>query len=583
MNIPYCILKDEKAISRNCFDYHQSLAKRLYNSSKKIKSLNSSNQNPMNNYSKSKIYKWLFSIDLKLRMKICSIHNDWFTKILFQLITYNDYDNGVKFRPRESYEAFYEKIVNETEKIKNNGDDLDKEDYKENFNTFFEGVTPNTNNCSMKNTYKKPIREKDFLKEIRFYNLNTFNDTFTLSFELLKSKTKLQEYFDSISECNIFAKKITSTKINNNSNLFNFSIPNWARKETSSLGLTVHEIIVICFEQIISIYYQIYLLDNVIPKFDIDSKINDFLNMNENIENYLGKEINNDDIFDINKITNQINAQEDLIKYYEMKSENVYIIAFDRNRSQFYFDKDGNEREISITISGLKKDLSNNIAKFVNKISLVDNDSAFKIQNIIYNVIYQDLSTLCSKRNIDELCMNCINIDEDENKPKNKKRKRKNKKNNTENNKNENNDKKNEINYNINTNIDKKYPKEIIVNNEKENDNDNDNEYNNINNNYIRINNVDNRNNINNNSDEDEENIFSNDCYDKYQGNIGIINRGEKKEKEKVEYIIEMKELNENGKEIKKEENEENEEKEKEINGNDLLKELIIMKIRIKK
>ena len=364
MNIPYCILKDEKAISRNCLDYHQSLAKRLYNSSKKIKSLNSSNQNPMNNYSKSKIFKWLFGFDLKLRIKICSIHNDWFTKILFQLITYNEYDNGVRFKPRESYEAFHDKIVNEKENIKNNEDDSDKEDYKENFNTFFEGITPNINNCREKITYKNHIREKDFLKEIRFYNLNSFNDTFTLSFELLKSKTKLQEYFDSISECKIFTEKITSTKINNNSNIFNFSIPNWAKKEISPLGLSVQEIIVICFEQIISIYYQIYLLDNVIPKFDIDSKINDFLNMNENIENYLGKELNNYDLFDINKIINQIDAQEDLIKYYEMKSENVYVVAFDRKRSEFFFDKEANERDISITINNLKKDYSNNIAKF---------------------------------------------------------------------------------------------------------------------------------------------------------------------------------------------------------------------------
>jgi hypothetical protein len=147
--------------------------------------------------------------------------------------------------------------------------------------------------------------------------------------------------------------------------------------------------------------------------------------MNENIENYLGKELNNYDLFDINKIIKQIDAQEDLIKYYEMKSENVYEVAFDRKRSEFFFDKEANERDISITINNLKKDYSNNIAKFVNKISLVEVLYAFKIQNIIYNLIYQDLSTLCSKRNIDELCMN---IDDDENKPKNKKEKEKEKK-----------------------------------------------------------------------------------------------------------------------------------------------------------
>ena len=55
------------------------------------------------------------------------------------------------------------------------------------------------------------------------------------------------------------------------------------------------------------------------------------------------------------------------------------------------------------------------------------------------------------------------------------------------------------------------------------------------------------------NSDEDEDNYFSNDYYDKIPESIERIYglKGEKSEK-KVEQLIEMKELNKNGKEIKK-------------------------------
>ncbi len=422
MNIPFCILKDEKSISRDCFEYHQSLAKRLYNSSKKIKSLNSSSQSPMINYSKRKIFTWLFSLDLKVRIKICSIHNDWFSKIIFQLLTYIAYDNSVRFLPRKSYEVFYENINGNQDNMKNNDNELNKE----HFNTFFEGIPPDNNNFCNNNANKNQIREKDFLKELRFYSLNTFNDTFTLSFDLLRSKAKLQEYFDSFSECNIFREKIISTKINN-SNIYNFSIPNWVKMRIPNTPFSLQEIIVICFEQIISSYYQIYLLDGVIPKFDIDSKINDLLNMNENIENYLGKESNNNEIFDINKIKNQVESKEqkDLIEFFENQTENVYEIAFNRQRSIFYYDKDVKDNEIRDTINDLKREYNNNISQFVYKISLVDSTYAFKIQNIIYNLIYQHISVLCSKRNIDELCMN---IDDDNDKPKNKKKKRKNKK-----------------------------------------------------------------------------------------------------------------------------------------------------------
>ena len=573
MNIPNCIIKDQKYISTSSLEHHQSLAKRLYNSSKKIKSLDSSSQNPMNNYSKKRIFKWLFNLDLKTRINICSIYNNWFSKILFQLLTYKEYDGSIRFIPKRPYESFYKKIkpdfdednfdyniyinyIIEKEKKVRIIKDEDEFKCKDNYHNFFEGVSPDNRD---KHNNKNQVREKDFLKELRFYTLNDFNDTFTLSFELLNSKTKLQEYFDTFSNCKIFSENIISTKKNNN--IYNFSFPNWVTEHKS---FSVQQIIIICFEQIISFYYQIFLLDGVIPNFEIDSKIKEMLNMNENIENYLAKKLNND-FFNKELITKEVNSEKylNIIKDNEIKSENVYVIAFDRERSQFFIDEEIKSNEIENTLEQLKIEYNKNISKFVNNISFIVASSAFKTKNIIYNIIYQQISSLCRKRNIDELYMN---IDDD--KPKNKKRRKKNKKNNTNIKKYDNNNdkEKNEINY---INIDEQTK-------ERNENNDND-KYNNLNNNYNSINNEENKNNINNNSDEDEDNFFSNDYYDKNPESIERIYqlKGEKSEK-KEEQLIEMKELNKNGKEIIK-----NEEKEKEKNNSELLEE--IMRISKKK
>ena len=585
MNIPYCVLKEQRAISYNSYEYHQSLAKRLYNSSKKIRSSNISSQYNHTNYSKKKIFKWLFTLDFKTRIKICSIYNDWFTKILFQLLTYSEYDNNIKFEPKNFYENFYKKLKpNFNEEEFDYKNDLNwKNNYsniEENFATFFDGIP--TNNIQ---DNKNKIRERDFLKELRFYSIYQFNDTLTLSFDLLNSKTKLQEYFDTFSSCKIFTEKIISIKPKKNTNIFNFTFPNWISTYES---FTVQQIIVICFEQIISVYYQIYLSDGVIPNYEIDSKINDLLNININLENYLGKIISDNEIFDMNKIKEELKLpkQKELLKYYDNISENVYEIAFDRGRSEFFNDEDIQLNEIKKCIVYLNKVFKNNISNFVNIISFIDASHVFKTENIIYDLIYQKIYELYTKNNLEELQMNNNdnNNSNNDEKLKNKKKRKKKRKNNTiiNNNSinNNNNNDGQEINYNnLNIEYNKENHNMYLKNNEIINNN-NDIEYNNVNSNYNSINSVDkvdNRNN-NNNSDEDEDNIFSNDCFNKFPESIERIGKETLVEKNGPEYVIEMKDLNENGKEIIK-----NEEEDKKIEEKDLLKELLEMDLKGKK
>ena len=540
MNIPLSILK-EKKLEQNCYDYHQSLAKRYYNSYNKLNK--SSNPKKPNKYSKKKIYNWFFNLDIKQKLKVCSVYNDWFIKILEQLLTYNYYDNKIKFKPKEIYTNFY-KMFNS----KFDENSFDCQEYLKNynyninyFNTFFE-KKENDDDNSIKN--KKSYTEKEFLNELIFFSINKNNDILSLNEELLNNRTKLQEYFDQISNCKIFSENVTVKKENNN--IYNFSIPNWIKDNKE--GFSVHQLIIMCFEISISIYYQLFLFDNSFPKFDIDSKIEDLYNMKLNMENYLAKETYNENnpinsILDYKELYIDINSEENrkLCAEHENISEYVYKIAFNRNQSSYYTDTDESlkNENINNAIINLQKNLKNNISQFVNTITFIKSDIVFKIENILYNIIYQKIANLYNKRNLDEF-YNDINETETQ---KTKKKKKKNKKNKGEK-KEENIEEKNIINSN-----------EINLN---ENNNFEYNEFNNLVDNKYSINGVDNKNNTNNSDeDDDEENqIFSNDCYNEFDNskNSNNINNNEENNKE----CIEMKYLDEKGKEIIYEEKKEN-------------------------
>ena len=186
---------------------------------------------------------------------------------------------------------------------------------------------------------------------------------------------------------------------------------------------------------------------------------------------------------------------------HENISEYVYKIAFNRNQSSYYTDTDESlkNENINNAIINLQKNLKNNISQFVNTITFIKSDIVFKIENILYNIIYQKIANLYNKKNLDEF-YNDINETETQ---KTKKKKKKNKKNKGEK-KEENIEEKNIINSN-----------QINLN---ENNNFEYNEFNNLVDNKYSINGVDNKNNTNNSDeDDDEENqIFSNDCYNEF-------------------------------------------------------------------
>ena len=562
MNIPYLILKENK-IKKIYYDYHQNLAKRYYNMNKNNKS---NNTKKVNKYSKKKIYNWFFNLDIKNKLKICSIYNDWFIKILDQLLIYNYYDNHIRFKPTKIYENFYN-INDSDDNIFDNTNisQYDTEsDTQQYFNTFFESKGYDNNNGKWnKNIYT----EREFLNELRFFSLNNTNDILSLNEDLLNNKTKLQEYFDKFSNCKIFSENIKVLKTNNN--IYNFSFPNWINDLQE--GFSVHQLIIICFEISISIYYQIFLVEQIIPKFEIDSKIDEFYNMKLNMENYLAKETSNmnnqiNSILDINKLDMEVNLDSSCLIEHDKIEDYVYRAAFNRNQSSFFTDENHKKNCINNAVNNLKKELNNNIPQFVNIITFIKADNLFKIENILYNTIYQKIITLYSNRGIDEL-FNDINETSTF-----KRKKKKNKKNKNEKIKvkeiHENEDEKEKINQKKENN------EQIDINLNKYYE---ENEINNIDDNKFSINCVDNKNSSNKSEEEEEEenNPFPNEI----TNSKNIININNKEED--IKQFIEMKYLDEKGKEIYEEKGKEKEEQKK--SENDLILESLLEDYKEKK
>ena len=414
MYIPYKIIKNREIISQKTYDYHQSLAKYLSKTQKKQKpdTINYNSQfhnKTLPSYTKEKIFKWLFSLDLKNRIKVCSIYNTWLTKIIFQMLTYVEYENNVQFRPTNLLEIFY------TETHPYAFQSQSENELQENCNLnylslYFKGES--TTSFFKNAFYKNQYREKEFLKEIRFLSLNEYNDTLTLSIDLLSKKEKLQEFFDCFSGCKIFTKNITTIKNKNNyNNILNFDLPNWRAEHEV---YTIHQLLVMFFEQIISIHYQISISNNEIPQFEIDSKLEDLLQKNLSLENFLAQETNKDNenqekFFNLDKIIDKIKSSENLIKIYDDMIENVYNEAFNRNMSQFYFGEDCKYSEAEKCTKSLKEAYKKNISNFVNMISFIEPSIVFKTGNIVYSYVYEQICLFYEDKNINELMMD-VNI-----------------------------------------------------------------------------------------------------------------------------------------------------------------------------
>ena len=429
MNIPKIILNDRKIISSEVYHYYQSLAQRL------IMKKRNSQVNIASNYSREKIQNWFSNLNIMQKFKVCSIYNNWFSNIIFQMMEYSHFESVIEFFPTDVYQEFKKYNVDEYSYLKNelNETKINTKTY-DNFITFFTGdnkvkqLSGVPDDFELININNKFHMENLFLASLRFITLDTFNDTISFNKDLFNHTERLFEFFNYFSKNQCFRDIVTPIQEKNNN--YNFSFPNWIYKYES---YSFCQLLLIFFEQVISVYYQIYLYEQEIPQFNIDQKFNEFFKTNENLKNYLLKKNKNDSedfIIDKKKYFDLINSEpmQDKILYYENKSKFVYSLAFGLS---LYEQNLNTKREFSLKFYYLMELAKKNSNEFIDKISFIESKDSFKYLNFIYSVIYQLLIEQCSVECYQELLTEEKNKSQNETistKSKKNKKKRKKKK-----------------------------------------------------------------------------------------------------------------------------------------------------------
>ena len=402
MNIPSILLNDRKIISSEVYNYYQSIAQRL------IMNKRNSEVNIKSNYSKEKIKNWFMNLSLKEKFKICSIYNNWFSNIIFQLLEYSGFESVIEFCPTDVYKEFKKHNIDEINCLKNGLNEILKNENKnfEHFITFFTAennvkkLSGIPDDYELLNINKKFHMEKLFLAELRFITLDEFNDTISFSKDLFNHPERLFEFFNYFSENQCFKSIINPIQEKNNN--YNFSLPEWIY---SYKTYSLYQILIIFFEQIISVYYQLYLYEKVLLKFNIEQKFNEFFKNNENLKDYLSKKvkiINDDFIVDKIKCLDLINSEpiRNKYEYFENKTKNIFSFAFG---SSFYDQKLDTKREFNLKFYHLMDLAKKNSDDFIDKISFIEAKDSFKFLNFIYFVIYQQLIEQCSDECYKEL------------------------------------------------------------------------------------------------------------------------------------------------------------------------------------
>ena len=321
---------------KNCFNLYGTQS--LYNNYSKISSkyhiLYKENKDKKNSSDyqknlKEEVKKWLFNQSLENRMKICTVENELYGKILFQMFLYNKMDKTMLFKPKSNFfdvednnEKFTKNIGNindlncvsiiEDEIIypQNNSNvkvtKTTKEGKKEapklgysqsslkefknaeiftiNFGNFFTFQSergnfslPGSNNHSNNLENQKIIEMniEDFFNNIIFFSVHHryFPDCFTLSPEFLLEKDKFENCFSVLGNPKYFCSLIQSRPISGNiksQKQYAYLMPDWFQNKNNNED---NEYMHSACQYAIAFFEQVIMIKYLLNKNDKKSKI----------------------------------------------------------------------------------------------------------------------------------------------------------------------------------------------------------------------------------------------------------------------------------------------------------------------
>ena len=115
---------------------------KLYKENNKDKKYSSDNQDKL----REDVKKWIFNQSLENRMKICTVENEFFGKILYQMIAHKAIDKSILFRPKKN---FFSSVEENNEQFTKNIINQNDYNYNEKID---DGMTYPTNNTNIKIT-----------------------------------------------------------------------------------------------------------------------------------------------------------------------------------------------------------------------------------------------------------------------------------------------------------------------------------------------------------------------------------------------------------------------------------------------
>ena len=445
MNLPPKILNSPQMINQKYLSFHQKYAKALHKNFQRKKNPKPTSQFSLDELTilpseeiKKEIYDWFFNLDTATKLKVCSIHNKYLVKILDQLILLYLYDENATFIPTKDNIYF----------IKNNtGGDIEEEtnlkilpignndiygEYQEAFDMdfypflFIENKSEKVPMSPLQNHQK--AMEKEFIENLTFLSVDELNDTLTLQQYFLENHTQFQAMMENFTEGNIF-KDWLEPEYDSNHKVYNFPLPQWVKKKEK---LSLVQIIAVYFEQIIMLNYEFYYYNKKLYNLPCGNKLNDLLEKNLKLENFLISECGKDK----KKFFDSLNfkdIQEGLYNDSEMEGEVKKIQELKNKIVNRYYGIDSRyDKKIHITdimkdlIQKMKVSFMQSIPGFINLICFPGVNEVFKCGDFLFRRLYQHLLDLLSNKSAWDLMNDLEDSETSKHSKKHKKKKKKN-------------------------------------------------------------------------------------------------------------------------------------------------------------
>ena len=333
---------------------------------------------------RTKVKAWLFNNSLESQMKICTVENEFYCQIIYQMYLYTRLDKNVQFSPKPNLTDIYElnsnniykQFMNETSQL-----EFKLETY---FGTKSDTYSSEFNVFSMleNGLYGQNQREKNYnsnidecINEIKFYSVHhkPYPDCFCLDPCFLLKKEKFDATFNFMGHTNYF-KKFIEPFCNQEKNIYGYCLPDWF---TESTNYNLTQYIFAFIEQSIMVKY---LLNN----FFINKKSGGGKNSeNEMIFSLINDENLNRIYLDRKTVINYFN-----ITYNDFNSKKKLID--DTDMTQF-FEKILKNNTINSKIIYYKNFRRNYNYNGTRGAMLIEPLLGINSDNYIYNPLYDNM------------------------------------------------------------------------------------------------------------------------------------------------------------------------------------------------